>query len=139
MNGYPIRETPQREVSRVGVETDVKTPVLTATWSAIGANIVTVGTFLMRAFWLIGNFGWSEAGEFIASTWYMWAMALVGCWMLAFGLLSISFAVQTVDKHSPSTRKPREASDGILTAWFPGLVKLFRQDGSESRDDEDEW
>lgn len=125
------------ESTRVGTESEVKIPVLTAAWAAIAADIVGASVFLIRLFWLLWKIGFRQSMEWIAATWGGWIIALVVPWAVAFALLAVTFAIQTIDKHAPSTRKAREAGAGILTAWFPGLARIVEPKAARRNVDED--
>jgi hypothetical protein len=121
----PVIDIPP-EKTNVGLETEVKIPTVMAVVGALAVDVVEVGTFLICAIWRLWKIDARTAWTFIAETWGGWMIGLLLPWGL-FGLtLAVSFFVQTIDKHSPSTRKPREANSGIFSAWFP--KKQARED-----------
>ena len=120
----------QPEVTKVGTESEVKIPVLTAMWGAISGDIVTVVLFLGRFVWLTWQRDIFIAWSWAVKWWGAWLIAIGTFWAVSFGLLFVSFAVQTIDKHNPSPRRQRDANAGLFTGW--GFYK--RQTETKGRD-----
>lgn len=128
MSLAPFRQAP--EATRVSTETDVKIPVLTAAWCAIAGDVAVLVVYLARFVWLVWSDGFRVAFSWVAEWWGPWVIALGVSWFFASLFLFVSFAVQTIDKHSPGTRRARNANDGLLSAWFP---KLFGAAGVQRK------